>query len=425
MLDLDATDDGGGVDCGSRRWSGTAGAGRRAPTWIGSRWLCRRLAGSKEHHVTSDDNEFSGERVPGDEVDRAELERYVRHLQRQVQTEGTEEWFSHERHKAWIATNRARVGESLPERDRAAAVESYVNYLEQFNAASPHDDATAAAIFQPLMKEVIDAAQQLGLRTRRAVVLACSPSIETTPFTLPSAGDHILLVGTATSAFCNYWAKIFVSLVHGQPVHRRAESGPIPSRMTLEAVSNAVKLALYYGYTGTVLGHGALWSDPQWFAPRMEYVTAMEMFVLSHEYGHCIAEEASDRYRGMLSAEMSRELELLCDRMGTAIAKLAGTNGGWVSYCGGGATLMIYASAICERARDLYGGARTSTACTHPPAQDRIAVIRAQVLSTTPPDQLAAVISFLDDLTALCEELKEVVVEILEDMAARHTTSPE
>jgi hypothetical protein len=39
VLDLDAADDGGGGDCGSRPRCGTAGAGRRAATWIGSRWL--------------------------------------------------------------------------------------------------------------------------------------------------------------------------------------------------------------------------------------------------------------------------------------------------------------------------------------------------------------------------------------------------
>lgn len=189
-----------------------------------------------------------------------------------------------------------------------------------------------------------------------------------------------------------------------------------PSRLTIEAVRDATRLATYYAYTGTVLGFGVLVSDPTAIAFRKEYVDAMELFVLGHEYAHCVLEDASDRYRGVLSLELQVELELECDRIGTAIVSEIGATDSWASFCGAGAILMIYGAELCAIARTMIGAQAPPQACSHPPYRQRIDVVRMQVISTTPADQQPAVTAYLDDLDAMCRDLVDAVSEVLDSL---------
>ena len=166
-----------------------------------------------------------------------------------------------------------------------------------------------------------------------------------------------------------------------------------------------------------MLGFGVLTSDPEAMVFRMEYVRAMEIFALGHEYGHCIAEDAFERFRSQLSSEVHRELEMLCDRIGVAINHKIGSEDSWASFGGVGAVLMIYGAELCASARRIRSGSEDVSGCTHPPVEKQIDSIRTQILSTTPSDQLAAVTAYVDDLIALCRDLTKAVVGMLDDVA--------
>lgn len=126
----------------------------------------------------------------------------------------------------------------------------------------------------------------------------------------------------------------------------------------------------------------------------------------------------------MLTAEVHQELELLCDRIGTATSRTASIGGPWVGFCGAGAVLMMYAHEVCQRARAHVGGASPSGSHPYPSTMARVACVRDQVVSTTPTDQLEGVSSYLDDVIALCEDLSDAVSDVMAHVLPRDSASP-
>ncbi len=353
-----------------------------------------------------------------DGLDLAELERYIQYLQRQLLTPGTEAWFQHERFKEAILA-RPPSADALPLGNQEM-VDEYLRYIAEFQPTGPFDSASANAIFQPLMDAVVTAGRAAGFRTGRAITLATSTAIEATPYTRSTEGVHIIFLGAGTYAYCNYWAKVFASLTMGKPV--RKTSGSVP--LTFEAIRDAARLALYYASMDTVLGFGVLESKRQWAPFRLEYLRAMELFVVGHEYGHCVAEDASERYRGTLLPAVQNELELLCDRIGTSITRFASSNDSWAGFCGAGAVLIMYAHEMCEAAR-RHLGRPIAEAHHYPNTARRVEVIRHQVVSTTPEDQLAAATAYIDDVITLCKELVQEVDKAIGEAVKRGTSAGE
>lgn len=347
------------------------------------------------------------------DIDFDELARYVAYLQQQLATPGTEAWFDHERIREWVKLRKDTLGESIPAESRAELVEEYVQAIDAFKPTGPYDSASARAIFEPLMDRVVEAAKAAGFRTSRAVTLHVSPAIEATPYTISTDAAHVIFAGPGTYMFCNYWGKIFTSLITGTPVAKRGRAS-LP--LTLQAIAQASKLGTYYALTGTVMGFGVMPSDPRALQFRGEYVQSMELFALGHELGHCFAHDADERFCGMLTVDVNQELELLCDRIGTATSRAASTDGdeaSWVAFCGAGAVLMMYAHEICQRARGHVGGASADAAHSYPSTSARVAVVREQVVSTTPDDQLEGATAYLDDVIALCEDLTDAASDVM------------
>jgi hypothetical protein len=344
------------------------------------------------------------------DIDFDEFYRYVAHLQRQLVTEGTELWFDHQRTREYVNARRATIGESIPIEARAELVDEYVRTINAFKPSGPYDSASAAAIFQPLLERVLKAAKKSNFRTSRMVTLVTSPAIEATPYTISTEAAHVIFAGPATFLFCNYWAKVFASLTTGQSI---SQQGRGSLRLTLEAITDASRLAVYYAMTGTLMGFGVMLSEAGALAFRMEYVEAMELFALGHEFGHCVAHDSAERFRGMLTEETLQELELLCDRIGTATSRAASTDGSLVAFCGAGAVLIMYAHEICQGARGCIATVGSNESPRYPATKARVAAVRDQVISTTPEDQLAGVTSYLDDVITLCEELTEATSEII------------
>lgn len=343
------------------------------------------------------------------DIDHSELSRYVQYLQRQIMTPGTEEWFQHERFKN-AALARPELLESVPAESGKEAREAFLQFLEGFEPSGEYDAAPAAAIFQPLMDELLRAAERVKMLPKRPITLAASTAIEVSPFTRSSEGVHIILVGPGTFAFCNYWAKIFSALPFGTPA--RDSGGSVP--LCVEAVRDAARLTLYYAITGTVLGFGVLEAHPQTPLHRHEYLRAMELFVLGHEFGHCVMEDADERYRGQLTPEVLHELEIWCDRIGTSLTRFACEDDSWSGFCGAGAILMLFAHDLCATARKTRSAEREPESHSHPPFEARLSAIRTQVLTTTPDDQREGVTSYVDDLIAICSGLRETVGGIVQ-----------
>jgi hypothetical protein len=346
------------------------------------------------------------------DIDFAELERYVQYLQRQLVTPGSEAWSAHERVREWVTANRASLRGLLPSGSTADEItDEYVRFVTEFEHSGPYDSASASAIFAPLMGRIIAANRTTGLRTVRPIRLVDSPAIEATPFSRSTDGVHIIFAGHGTFSFCNYWAKLFVSLGEAQARGKERSF----SSLTIEAIRNASKLALYYAHTGTVLGFGILESPHRLLPLRVAYLQAMELFCLGHEVGHCIADDDADhRYRGLLSDDDHRELELLCDRIGTCSSRIACSDDNWAGFCGAGAALMIYAHEICRNAQSRSASKSEATPHRHPPLAERIRAVREQVVSTSPADQVAAVSAYLDDVLALCDQLATLVNQVFD-----------
>lgn len=223
-----------------------------------------------------------------DEIDFEEFRRYVEYHQRQLATPGTETWFDHERILESVSRRKATLGDSIPAESRAEVVEQYVQAIDAFKPSGPYDTASARAIFDPLMDRIVQAAKVAGFRASRMITLHPSPAIEATPYSIATEAAHVIFVGPGTFMFCNYWAKIFTSLITGTRVPHRGR-GSVP--LTVEAIVQAAKLGTYYALTGTVMGFGVMPSDPSALAFRSEYLQAMELFALGHELGHCIAHD--------------------------------------------------------------------------------------------------------------------------------------
>lgn len=345
------------------------------------------------------------------DIDFAELERYVQYLQKQLVTPGSEAWSDHELVREWVSANRAKLRALLPSASTADQItDEYVRFVTEFECSGPYDSASASAIFGPLMDRIIAANRTAGLRTVRPISLVNSPAIEATPFSRSTDGVHIIFAGHGTFSFCNYWAKIFVSLGEAQARSKeRSFSG-----LAIDAIRNASKLALYYACTGTVLGFGILESPHRLLPLRVAYLQAMELFCLGHEVGHCIADDVDDRYRGVLSDEDHRELELLCDRIGICSSRIASSDDNWAGFCGAGAALMIYAHEICRNAQSRCASKSEASPHRHPPLAERIRVVREQVVSTSPADQVAAASAYLDGVIALCDRLATVVNQVFD-----------
>jgi len=74
---------------------------------------------------------------------------------------------------------------------------------------------------------------------------------------------------------------------------------------------------------------------------------------------------------------------------------------------------MFCAYEICRTAQQRCGEDLAIAAHAHPAMDERIAVVRDQVVATTPDDQVEGATAFIDDVIIICKELASAVDEIL------------
>jgi len=134
----------------------------------------------------------------------------------------------------------------------------------------------------------------------------------------------------------------------------------------------------------------------------------MEVFVVSHEFAHLLAEEQLPKFQGMLDTETSRDLEYFCDHLALQISRHnANHEDNFLAFTGIGAILFIRAMEMSEFAREKLAAvqkpsppaqagppAAAQDNSSHPTLSARTSRIKSLAHSQTPDDQCPQVAAF-------------------------------
>lgn len=338
--------------------------------------------------------------------------RYREMLQRSLLTSGWETAFEARRFSEWARDNRERLADharAVLGGNGPSAWETHVTEIfERFVPRTQYELPTTEAIFRPLFDAVLECAEAIGLPPIRNVELVTSTSISPSPFARPTSDVHQLFIGPGTSMFCNYWAKAFNAVVtsiraQGPPFPRVQSASDLNVHLSRDprGLMLATRLALYYAATGSLIGFGEIAEPPGSYLYRTQLLSAMEVFVVSHEYAHFVADERRLEFVDETGQSSTQSLELFCDELGLQLTREWGSrHENWLAFTGVGANQSSY-PATSERLRQI---ARWTT-------------------TKTTEDQRDAVQAFLGEYVVICEAVRAKVLEITSAAIASATTS--
>jgi hypothetical protein len=365
--------------------------------------------------------------------EKDDLHRYIESLQRQLHTPGWEEFHDLNRMKDWFAKNGDKFdGDMAPQYGDTCSPTAHIEKLiRSFEAKTEFDSPCTEATFAPILKEVNLAAEQIGIRVKRPIHIVTSTNVAPSPAIRPTKGPHFLFIGLGTSSFCNYWAKAFAAVVKAI-----AKDNPDQQFTNIEQIQGALKpdpsgvilaarLAFAYGAYGSVIGFGQVIQPASYLSYRLQVLRAMEVFVVSHEFAHLVAEERLPKFQGVLGTETSRELEYFCDHLALQISRhYANHEDNFLAFTGMGAILFFRAMEMSEFAREKLAAVHKSSLPTqpgppavaqddssHPTLSARIGRIKSLAISLTPDDQRSQVAAFIEEYdliaTSLCTFVKD------------------
>ncbi|HEY5957765.1 MAG TPA: hypothetical protein VIV60_14475 [Polyangiaceae bacterium] len=350
-----------------------------------------------------------------------EFRRFVEYLQRSL-VDGAEPLAENpDELRNWIHVSRkklerlAAAGTAVP----SALVDEYTRLANNFAPETALDSFHARHIFEPVVAEVTQVCNELRLGPARPVRLINSPAVTPSALAWPtsdSGTDHLLFVGVATSAFCNYWGKAFADLL----ATLSAKAAPqrlfdvdcralIRSNMQLLALP--IRLSVFFAFHDTLAGFGSVIQKSPAVGYRIELVHAMEVFVVAHEFGHFILEERT----GVVSSSQSRAMaeERQADALAFAITRHVGSQtNNWHAFSGAAAVAFFCALDICERARAICT-TQSSHSDTHPPSRQRLSAMRKMISDCTHKDEVSRVSEYIEEVEAALNALTlELVSEI-------------
>ena len=348
-----------------------------------------------------------------------DLHRYIESLQRQLHTPGWEDFHDLGRMKNWFAKNGDKFDAEM--RPQYGDIGSPTAHLEKlfhtFEPKTGFDSPYTEAIFAPILEEVSRAAEQIGIRVQRPMRIVTSTDVAASPAARPTEGPHFLFIGLGTSSFCNYWAKVFTAVVKAMakdnPLRQFTHTEQIEAVLKLDpsGVLLALRLAFAYGAYGSVIGFGQVIQPATYLGYRLQVLRAIEVFVVSHEFAHLVAEEQLPEFQGGLDIKTSRELEYFCDHLALQISRhYANHEDNLLAFTGLGAILFFRAMQMSEFAREklaavqrpaIRNSSGLATAprddSTHPSMQARIDRIKSLAVSLTPDDQSPQVAAFIEE----------------------------
>jgi hypothetical protein len=360
--------------------------------------------------------------------------RYIEFLQNQLHTPGWDEFHDVARMKKWFADNAAKFDHDLgPQYGDIGSPSAHMEKLVAgFEPKTRFDSPLTEPTFAPVLKEVTEAAERIGITLKRPVQLFTSTNVGASPIARPTDASHYLFVGLGTSSFCNYWSKVFTAVLRAIP----NEDPPrrISQRSDLEDVFKsdpsglllAARLAFAYGVYGSVIGFGQIVQPESYHGYRLQLLHAMEVFVVAHEFAHFIVAERTPA-QSSANPEASRNIEYLCDHLALQISRqFANATDNWLAFSGIGAIVFFRAMEMSEYAREQIALVHHASPpvqndksmdkeaeSTHPPLAERIARIEALTIHQTVADQHDSVAAFLKEYALVASALSSIVTETL------------
>lgn len=350
-----------------------------------------------------------------------ELLGYIEYLQKQMLTEGYKEVYKFENSLKWTQKNLSNLIEFVkiyPNIDHDALLNEYYFQIRKFEPVTPFDSLNAKAIFEPLFNEISQIAEELNIPLKNCVTISNSTSTSVTPLSRPTTG--ILFLGLGTYSFCNYWSKAF-SLIANELA--KSDSTETFEKSSFEKLFQStpnilflpLMLILHYGFFGTLVGFGKVVPNESQLAYRHELLEAMEVFIIAHEYIHFFAEENWEDYQGILSLEKSKKLELKCDLLGFTLCKYYGAkHNNWLAFSGAGPVIFFRLFKLCQDFQLLLNPQIISEE-SHPLFDERLNQIVEMAEKGTPDDQAESVMSYLQDVNNIIDNLENLIKPIISE----------
>lgn len=356
-----------------------------------------------------------------------DLNRYVEYLQRQLITPETEDLANSER--AWFLENRERIRLELQEMSAKFDGEADQPFkrlersIADFKPTTAYDSFHAKGIFLPIVERIRGYMRKGGIQLKSDIIFASSPAVGPNAVSRPSAGGHMLFVGRGTFAFCNYWAKVFTDIMaelrdRATEPYRRLSRDDVREILQEEPVGGLVlMMAMYYAARGTLIGFGRVEQPEERHLGRAAMVTAMETFVVGHEIHHFVAEEAYPETGGLSKTATEKDLETACDIFALSMCTVYGAedDNPFALLCTGPLQLF-WAIKICEDARSKILGLEPHVSATHPPLEERIALIPKLVSEVCRPENREGYLAAITEANDMAAAVHSFVMRRIEQL---------
>lgn len=347
-----------------------------------------------------------------------EIHRYIEYLQGKLFTPDTEAVVDQSSFLAWLKSNvnfDKRMMSSYPGTYSSGLIAEFESKAQDFKPSTNYETYFASAIFDPILNEVVNICSGMGLKLKGNLSIANSTSSYPSPVSRPADGSHVLFIGAGTSTFCNYWAKALSALIYELSLcasDRFTDVEVVSKHLkaNLPLLKLPVSLALYQALAGTVFGFGEVSEQKQYTSYRIQLLDAMEVFSVAHEYCHFLAEERFEKYRGILTPEMTQELERFCDTLGMAICQKYGEkNDNFLAFSGAGPMLLFRCMRLVDVVADKFSIDRPQIEDTHPDHLHRIVDIEKQSLRGVHEDQKELVRNYCSEIRVICDSIEKVI----------------
>lgn len=349
-------------------------------------------------------------------TDHNEQQRYLNYLQKQLIQENSEPVL--EEKKQWFIQFRKDYLSAL--KNNKIKSHNQIRLIEE-NLIS-HQDKTendcffASNIFGPLLDDLLILFKEAEIAPKNPVEFANSPSLSPSPTVYPSEGTHYLFAGEGTFCYCNYWAKIFSSLldkISSKPSSILSKEQLNKDLAGLPTVKRAKELSVYFSIYGSLIGFGKVKQEENNLGVRVLLLQAMEAFVISHEIAHFSMHEIYPETGGVAEDESEKDLESNCDTLGLAISTAYGNKKeNPYAFQFLGALVFFYSLKISYAVKEVIFGCKPEKSDSHPTLDERIDSV---FLFASEVSQQSLLITNMNEIKIIAEVLENLVLEEVED----------
>jgi hypothetical protein len=356
--------------------------------------------------------------------------RYIEHLQEQLIADGWTDFFrseNQEPNKDLVEKVLQVVAPTVAETDESVFEMVREMWTTPVDLTTAFESRMTELRYRPILEEIIEAANELGLTPVRPIDLATSTDISCTPMARPTEARHLLFAGEGTARFCNYWTKaisrVFFTL-KGLP---RGLSQADWDRAMLSAKPSGIALAAMfatkYAFKGTMLQFHWVPNIPEETDWRAALLHAMFSFSVAHEYAHFIAYENNPKTHGMLSEEESQQLEFWCDKLAVKISAHVGSKKGLIQLRAGTGALALYrVMQVCQAVKDLYVATGRLPAgrdinphmSTHPALEERVGAIVNELIESAETSEQELVRMHVEGCLSMLDMMQRLTIALIE-----------